>query len=178
VVSPHLFRASGLEVVSAPYWVSLMGTARLRRDYQLKSGHWHTPRLRACEIPPVHYVVLSSEVLWLTGYELRNRSARAVLQDITDDLTDGMGFHLLVTDDYVVVDVWDESHCHWHQSPPAPIWSTQYTADMGCNLWPLHQWGNATSPIFKKRSDRLCSVTEFRQAGYIVNIWRWGRKRG
>ncbi len=27
--------------------------------------------------------------------------------------------------------------------PPAPIWPTQYTADTGCNLKPLHQWGDA-----------------------------------
>jgi len=33
---------------------------------------------------------------------------------------------------------------------PAPIWPTQHTMDMGCNLWPLHQWGDAMSTISTK----------------------------
>ncbi len=37
-------------------------------DYRLKLGHWRTHKLRAHEISPVHYVVLSSDNLWLTGY--------------------------------------------------------------------------------------------------------------
>ncbi|CAK9265484.1 unnamed protein product [Sphagnum jensenii] len=37
-------------------------------DYRLKLGCWHTHGLRACEIPPVHYVIMSGDVLWLTGY--------------------------------------------------------------------------------------------------------------
>jgi len=60
-------------------------------------------------------------------------------------VTRQMGFHPPVTDDSV--DHWDEWRCCCHHNPPAPIWPTQYTADMGCNLWPLHQWGDATSPI-------------------------------
>jgi len=41
-----------------------------------------------------------------------------------------------------------ESCCHCCHNPPAPIWLTPYTANMGCNLWPLHQWGDAMSLIF------------------------------
>jgi len=39
-------------------------------DYRLKSGCWHTHGLGVCEILPVHYVILSGDVLWLTGYVL------------------------------------------------------------------------------------------------------------
>jgi hypothetical protein len=52
-----------------------------------------------------------------------------------------------ITDDYVD-DVWDECHCCCCcHNPPALIWPTQYTADMGCNMWSLCQWDDATSPI-------------------------------
>jgi hypothetical protein len=37
-------------------------------DYRLKLGHWPTHGLRACEISLVHFVVLSGDVLRLTGY--------------------------------------------------------------------------------------------------------------
>jgi len=62
VVSSHSFRAGGLQVVICP----VLG----RPDgYSAESGHdWCTHRLRAREIWPVHYVVLSSDILWLTGY--------------------------------------------------------------------------------------------------------------
>ncbi len=60
-------------------------------------------------------------------------------------MTQRMGFHPPVTDDSV--NDWDEWCCCCHHNPPVPIWPTQYTEDMGCNLWPLHQWGDATSPI-------------------------------
>jgi len=56
------------------------------------------------------------------------------------------GFHPPITDDYV--DIWDKCRCHCHHNPPAPIWPTQYAVDMGSNLWPLRQWGDATSPIY------------------------------
>jgi hypothetical protein len=39
-------------------------------DYRLKSGCWHTHRLLVCEVRPVHYVVLSGDVLWLTVLQL------------------------------------------------------------------------------------------------------------
>ncbi len=59
-----------------------------------------------------------------------------------------MGFHPPVLDDYI--DVWDECRCCCHDNPIVPIWRTQYTLDMGCNLGPLHQWDDAMSPISTK----------------------------
>ncbi len=67
-------------------------------------------------------------------------------------MTQWTGFHLPVTDDYA--DVWDDCHCHCQHNHPAPIWPTQYTVDMGCNLWCLHQWGDAMPPF--SIEDRLC----------------------
>jgi len=163
MVSPHLFRARGLEVVSTQYWGQPDGYSSTATGKTTGSNRaidvLH--RLRACEIPkPVHYVVPSSEVLWLTGYGLCNRPARAVLQDITDDEST-MGFHPLVTDDYID-NVWDECHCCCRHNPPAPIWLTQYTAiwvatcDLSANgVMPHHQilW-----------RDRLCPVTGLEEA--------------
>ncbi len=40
----------------------------INNNYKLKSGRWRTNRLQAHKIPPVHSVVLSNHVLWLTGY--------------------------------------------------------------------------------------------------------------
>ncbi len=40
--------------------------------------------------------------------------------------------------------VGDDLDASVQHNPPAPIWPTQYTMDMGCNLWPLRQWGDAT----------------------------------
>jgi hypothetical protein len=34
-------------------------------DYKLQSGRWHTHGLQAHEISPVHYVVLSGDILWV-----------------------------------------------------------------------------------------------------------------
>jgi hypothetical protein len=51
-------------------------------------------------------------------------------------------------------DVWDECHRHCQHNHPAPIWPAQYTVDMGCNLWCLHQWGDAMPPI--SAEDWLC----------------------
>lgn len=39
-------------------------------DHRLKSGCWHTHRLRVGEIRPVRYVVLSGDILWLTVLQL------------------------------------------------------------------------------------------------------------
>jgi hypothetical protein len=37
--------------------------------------------------------------------------------------------------------------------PPAPIWPTQYTADTGCNLRPLHhQWGRCHATEFEGKT--------------------------
>jgi len=37
-------------------------------NYGLKSAHWCTRRLWACEIPPIHNVILSHDFLWLVSY--------------------------------------------------------------------------------------------------------------
>jgi hypothetical protein len=34
--------------------------------------------------------------------------------------------------------------------PPAPVWPTKFGADTGCNLRPLHQWGDAMLPISRE----------------------------
>jgi hypothetical protein len=60
---------------------------------------------------------------------------------VTTTMTRWMGFRLPITNDYS--DIWDECHCHCSHNPLHPIWPTQYTADSGCNLKPLHQWGDA-----------------------------------
>jgi hypothetical protein len=58
-----------LEVVSTQFWVGQMGACSYGdNNYRLKSGHWCIHGLQVREIPPVHYVVLSGGVLWLTGY--------------------------------------------------------------------------------------------------------------
>ncbi len=83
MASLHSFRAGGYKLYSPS-----TGST----DYRLKSGCSHTHRLKALEIPPIHYVILSSDylltylqfsiikwakqhpgqnpidVLWLTGY--------------------------------------------------------------------------------------------------------------
>jgi hypothetical protein len=41
---------------------------RVQRGYMPKLGHWPTHEFGACEIPLVHNVVLSGDVLRLTGY--------------------------------------------------------------------------------------------------------------
>ncbi len=41
-----------------------------KKKPRIKSGRWRTDGLQACEILPIHYVVLSSDILWLTGYVL------------------------------------------------------------------------------------------------------------
>jgi hypothetical protein len=70
VASPHSFRAGKLQVRSTQYWVSQMGTQHGYRDsdYRLKSGRWRSHGLQAHEIQPVHYVILSGGILWLTSY--------------------------------------------------------------------------------------------------------------
>jgi hypothetical protein len=70
MVLPHLFKAGRLQVVSTQH---RLGLARwvLHGNYRLKLGCWHTHGLGACEISTVHYVVRSSDVLWLTAYVSR-----------------------------------------------------------------------------------------------------------
>jgi hypothetical protein len=66
VTSPHSFRAGRLQVVSAH-----TGSARRVQsgnNYRLKSGPRCAHGLRAREIPPIHYVILSGDILRLFGY--------------------------------------------------------------------------------------------------------------
>jgi hypothetical protein len=56
---------SYLPSIGSARWVQLDYS---ESNYRLKLGHWRTHELQAHEISPVHYVVLSSDILWLTGY--------------------------------------------------------------------------------------------------------------
>jgi hypothetical protein len=58
-----------LELLAYKLYLPSIGSARRVQhgygdnDYRLKLNHRHTHELRACEISPIHYVVLSNEVL-------------------------------------------------------------------------------------------------------------------
>jgi hypothetical protein len=49
--------------------------------------------------------------------------------------------------------------------PPVPVWPTQYTADMGCALRPLCQWGDAMprisreEPVMRHKQGKQINLT-------------------
>lgn len=67
MASLHSFRANRLQVVYSPSTGQLDGYS-MERDFRLKPDCSHTHRLEVPEILPVHHVILSSDILWLTGY--------------------------------------------------------------------------------------------------------------
>jgi len=43
-----------------------------------------------------------------------------------------------------------------NQAQAGQLREKSLAVDMGCNLWPLHQWGDATSPISFGGANKLC----------------------
>jgi hypothetical protein len=81
------------------------------------------------------------------------------------------GFHPTKTNAYP--DIWDECCCSCLHNPPAPIWPTQCSLDMGCNLRPLYQWGDATPPISAEELVPYKASTQFSSPScHQVPSWR------
>jgi hypothetical protein len=110
----------------------------LKMDYELVRARQLWEKVEPCDERWDFHVVRPFPITGLL------KPCCYVLRDINGDSMDGIS---------PTCHRWLCQHLGWmllslyHHNPPAPIWRTQYTADMDHNMWPLHQWGDATSPI-------------------------------